>query len=89
MTKLPKEERVCVCCEYYDGMNEKSWCRNPRGAFYGKTDYHVADLGCSRFKEWKDLKYFDAPKKPLANDYVPNPWREWERKAYLKGSIHE
>ena len=40
-------------------------------------------------RRWEDLKDFDAPKKPLANDYVPNPWREWEKKAYLKGSMHE
>jgi hypothetical protein len=45
---------------------------------------------------WKPCKQYAAElrsmkelKKPLENDYVPNPWREWERKAYLKGSMHE
>ena len=38
MTKLPREEWVCVCCEYYDEMNDMSWCKNPKGAYYGKTD---------------------------------------------------
>ena len=36
MTKLPKDEWVCVYCEYYSELNEKTWCKNPKVAYYGE-----------------------------------------------------
>lgn len=90
MSKLPKDERVCVMCEYYDELNEGSWCKNPKGAYYGQVDYHVGDVGCSRFKEWKDLDDFKEPRKPsYGNGYVSNIWDEWQKRAYRKGLYHE
>ena len=90
MSKLPKEEWCCVMCEYYDGTNDESWCKNPKGTFYGKTNYHVGDFGCEHFKEWKEAVDFDKPAKPQYGDgYVTNIWDEWMRKAYRKGLYHE
>ena len=90
MPKLPKDEWVCVYCEYYDELNEKTWCKNPKGAYYGKINYHVGDVGCSHFKEWKEAKDFDRPTKPsYGNGYIENPWSQWEKKAYKKGLYRE
>lgn len=86
-----KQDGECIFCKWYEP--EEHTCTNKAGFYYKRHDFWAGDTGCDMWKPCEqyaaELRSMKELKKPLANDYVPNPWREWERKAYLKGSMHE
>ena len=82
------DSKVCVMCDYYD---PDTVCSNPRGKYrnLSTSDVPISEVGCDRFKQWKEDKA-EEPKKPsYGNWYIDNPWSEWQKKAYKKGMIHE
>ena len=94
MRKYDDGEKICVTCEYCDHFREDTWCMNKKGAHFGDTHYHIADVGCDGWKpceEYKcELEEAEARKKPAyGNGYIDNPWSDWQKKAYKKGMIHE
>ena len=46
MRKYDDGEKICVTCEYCDHFREDTWCMNKKGAHFGDTHYHIADVGC-------------------------------------------
>lgn len=92
--KFDDDEKVCVYCEYCDWNQKKTWCNNPKGAHYMDTHYHIADVGCDKWKPCEEYleerREAEARSKPsYGNGYISNPWEEWQKKAQRKGLYHE
>ena len=84
MSKLPKDEWCCVMCEYYDGTNDKSWCKNPKGTFF-----MLVISGANISKNGRKQLILINQRNSNGDGYVTNIWDEWQKKAYRKGLYHE
>ena len=86
---MKKSYGECADCKYYDATSEKSWCRNRKGAYFGRINFHIGDCGCSHFIAWKKPEPdLEVPKKLADSDFTRNPWMEWKEKQ-MKGLIHD
>jgi len=89
-------EPICADCHFwrdyrddiekhpdYDGH---CWFKGIMTLWVAECDQHNKPLDISG---WEPLEFPEPKPKLSPDDYVPNQWREWEKKAYLKGTLHE